>query len=78
MPLPDLTKEERAELVRLIRDAIDGDRYFMSPRVRRLKSILSKVDPASVEHVGTPYPAPKSPSEPSLLYRKLRGGGRRR
>jgi hypothetical protein len=31
MPLPDLTDEERAELVRLIRDAIDGDRYFMSP-----------------------------------------------
>jgi hypothetical protein len=44
----------------------------------RLKSILAKVDPASVEHVGTPYPAPKSPGEPSLLSRKLRGGGRRR
>jgi len=44
----------------------------------RLKSTLAKVDPASVEHVGTPYPAPKSPGEPSLLYRKLRGGGRRR
>jgi hypothetical protein len=39
MPLPDLTDEERAELVRLIREAIDGDRYFMSPRVRRLKGI---------------------------------------
>jgi len=26
MPLPDLTKEERPELVRLIREAIDGDR----------------------------------------------------
>ena len=55
MPLPDLTEEEHAELIRLIREAIDGDRYFMSARVRRLKSILAKVDPASVERVGTPY-----------------------
>ena len=77
MPLPDLTDEERAELARLIREAIDGDRYPLSPRVRRLKSILAKVDPASVKHVGTPYPAPKPPGEPSLLYRKLKGGRRR-
>jgi hypothetical protein len=34
----------------------------MSPRVRRLKSILAKVDPASVERVGAPYPAPKPPA----------------
>jgi hypothetical protein len=51
---------------RRIRKArFDGDRYFMSPRVRRLKSILAKVDPASVKHVGTPSPAPKPPGEPS-------------
>jgi hypothetical protein len=78
MPLPDLTEEEHAELIGLIREAIDGDRYFMSARVRRLKSILAKVDPASIERVGTPYPAPKPPGEPSLLYRKLRGGRRQR
>jgi hypothetical protein len=30
MPLADLTEEERAELASLIREAIDGDRYFMS------------------------------------------------
>ena len=76
MALPDLTEEERGELVRLIRDAIDGDRYFMSPRVKLRKAILAKLDPASVNRT-PPHPAPKPPGEPSLLYRKLKGGRRR-
>src|SRR5438874_4515127 len=37
MPLPDLTPEEYAEVVRLVRVAIDGDQYALSPRVKRLK-----------------------------------------
>ena len=41
MPLPDLTDDERAELVRLLRDAIAADKYVLSPQVRRLKSILA-------------------------------------
>jgi hypothetical protein len=40
MPLPDLTPEEYAEIVRLVRSAIDGERYVLSPRVKRLKRIL--------------------------------------
>jgi hypothetical protein len=55
MPLPDLTDDERAELVRLLRDAIAADKYFLSPQVKRLKSILAKVDPASAERTVTPY-----------------------
>ena len=46
MPTLDLTEEERAEIVKAIRAAIDGDRYPLSPRVKRLKSILAKLDPA--------------------------------
>jgi hypothetical protein len=38
-----------AEVIQAIRAAIDGDRYVMSPRVRRLKSALAKLDPASAE-----------------------------
>jgi len=38
MPPPDLAPEEYAEIVRLVRAAIDGDRYVLSLRVRRLKS----------------------------------------
>ena len=78
MPLPDLLDDERAELVRLVRDAIASERYFLSPRMKRLKSLLAKLDPASAEKPATPYPAPKPGGEPSLLYSKLRGGGRRR
>jgi hypothetical protein len=77
MSLPDFTEEERAEMVRAVRAAIDGDRFFMSPRIRRLKRALAKLDPASAEPAGAPYPAPRPSGEPSLLYQKLRGGRRR-
>ena len=43
MPQPDLTPEEYAEVVRLVCAAIDGERYVLSPRVKRLKSILAKL-----------------------------------
>ena len=41
MPLPEFTEEERAEVIQAIRAAIDGDRYVLSSRVRRLKSALA-------------------------------------
>jgi hypothetical protein len=58
---------------------LTAERYFLSPRMKQLKSILAKVEPASAEKPAvTPYPAPKPSAEPSLLYQKLRGGRRRR
>jgi hypothetical protein len=77
MPLPYLTDDEQAELVRLLRDTIAADKYFLSPQVKRLKSILAKLEPEPASAV-TPYPAPRPSAEPSLLYQKLRGGRRRR
>ena len=77
MPLPNLTPEEYAEIARLVRSAIDGERYVLSPRVKRLRSILAKLDPAPSAAV-TPYPAPRPSAETSLLYAKLRGVRRRR
>jgi hypothetical protein len=77
MPLPDLTPEEYAEVVRLVHSAIDGDRYPLSVRAKRVKSILAKLDPAPSATV-TPYPAPRPSAEPSFLYAKLRGSRRRR
>jgi hypothetical protein len=74
MPLPDLTPEEYAEIVRLVSSAIDGERYVLSSRVKR---ILAKLNPAPSETV-TPYPAPRPSAEPSFLYAKLRGVRRRR
>jgi hypothetical protein len=64
--------------MRLVRDAIAGERYFLSPRMKRLKSLLAWLDPMAEKPAVTPYPAPRPAREPSLLYRKLRGGGRRR
>src|SRR5437764_14925610 len=74
MPLPDLPDDQRAELVRLVRDAIATERYFLSPRMKRLKSLLAWLDPASAEKSAvTPYPAPKPEGEPSLLLTRKKG-----
>jgi hypothetical protein len=70
MPLPDLTEDEQDELVRLVRDAIAADRYFLAPRAKRLKSILAQLEPEPAPAI-TPYPAPRPSAEPSLLYHKL-------
>ena len=75
---PDFTEEECAEVIQAIRAAIDGDRYVLSPRVRRLKSALAKLDPASAERIVTPFPPPKPSGTPSLVYQRLKGGRRRR
>jgi hypothetical protein len=34
------TDDEHAELVRLLRDAIANERYFLSPRMKRLKGLF--------------------------------------
>jgi hypothetical protein len=49
MPLPDLPDDERAELVRLVRGAIAGERYFLSPRMKRLKRLHAWLDPAAAK-----------------------------
>ena len=76
MTKPDLTDDDYSDLAGLVREAITNERYFLSPRMNRLKSLLAKLDPASAERTVTPYPAPRPSAEPSLLYRKLKGGGR--
>jgi hypothetical protein len=52
----NLDDHDRADLARFLRDAIGADRYPFSPRVRRLKELLAKVDPAPAPVV-TPHPA---------------------
>jgi hypothetical protein len=41
----DLTDDETAALGRLLSDAIDRDRYPLSPRIKMLKGILAKIRP---------------------------------
>jgi hypothetical protein len=42
----NLTDQDRADLARFLREAIEANRYPLSPRVRRLKELLAKDDPA--------------------------------
>jgi hypothetical protein len=51
----DLTDEETAALLRELDALIDGDRYFMSPRVKTLRAIRAKMRP---EPVREPLPSP--------------------
>ena len=70
MIIADLPDDQRAELVRLVRDAIAGEGYFLSPRMKRPKSLLAWLDPAPVKKPAvTLYPAPRPRGQPSLLYR---------
>jgi hypothetical protein len=75
LPFVHFTEEERAEVAQAIRAVIDGDRYVLSPRVKRLKSALAKLDPASAECAVTPFAPPKHhPGAPSLVYQRLKSG----
>jgi hypothetical protein len=65
----DLSDEEAALLLRELDGLIDGDRYFLSPRVQTLKAIRAKIRP---EPVREPLP-PLRHYEPPRI-----GKGRRR
>src|SRR3954452_17545419 len=66
----DLTDLERDELVRALRGIVDGDRFPLSPRIRRLKAILQKLVPPAP--ASEPFPAPKPPGEPSRALNRPR------
>jgi len=41
----DLTDEETAALLRELDSLIDGDRYFLSSRIKTLKTMRAKIRP---------------------------------
>src|SRR6516225_4698538 len=57
----DLTDEETAALLRELDGLIDGDRYFLSPRINTLRAIRAKLRP---EPVREPLPPPPKRYEP--------------
>ena len=65
----NLTEDECADLAQFLRDAINADRFPLSPRVRRLKELLAKVDPTPARTV-EPVPAPKPIGERSMVLAK--------
>jgi hypothetical protein len=60
----------RDELIAVLREAIERNRYFMSPRVKRLRGILAKFDPPPPRP--EPYPSPKPPGQHSAVLAKKR------
>ena len=68
---PDLTDEETWP-VRLLRGAIDGERYPLSRRIRTLKAILAKLRP---EPPREPLPPPKVYAPPRASAKQRRTSG---
>jgi hypothetical protein len=72
--MDDFTEEERTAVIRLLRNAIDADKYFLSDRVRVWKAALAKLDPSSVRP--TPEPKPPLPPGAAPIHGNRRGGWR--
>jgi hypothetical protein len=66
----DHTEADRAAVAGLLRQAIQRDRFPLSPRVRELKAILAKLDP--------PRPAAPVPYPPSTAWVNSSIGRRKR
>ena len=52
--MPELDGEEFFELRTLLRHTIAADPFPLSPRVKRLRAILDKLDPAASPAAATP------------------------
>ena len=68
----DLTNEETAALLKELNGLIDGDRYFLSPRIKMLKAIRAKIRPDPVRE--PPPPPPKRYEPPRATVRQRRRG----
>lgn len=72
MPQFGLSDDERDALVALLRDTIAVDRFPLSPRIRLLKTILAKFEPAP-QVMPEPYPPIKAPTgERSMVLTRKR------
>lgn len=67
---PAFTEAEWSTLVELLTATIAADRYPLSPRIKMLTSILSKIEAPVLRT--EPVPPPKAPGEPSLAQRRKR------
>ena len=70
----DLTDEEAAALLRELDGIIDGDRYFLSERIKTLRAIRAKIRPEPVREPSPPPPKQYAP--PRATAKQRRRGGR--
>ena len=69
---PDLTDDDKAILVELLREVIAGDRFFLSPRIRRSMAVLAKLDPLTPRSEPLPRPKPPGGSD-AYCWRRREG-----
>ena len=69
----DLTDEETAALLRELDGLIDGDRYFMSQRIKTLKAIRAKIRPEPVREPLPPPPKQYAPPRATAKQRRRAG-----
>jgi hypothetical protein len=66
----DLTDDERAELIRALRQIVEYDRFPLSPRVKALRAVLDKLEPPAPKP--EPLPPMRPPGEPTLAQQRKR------
>ena len=69
----DLTYGETTALLRELGGLIDGDRYFLSSRIKTLRAIRAKIRP---EPVREPFTTPQGYEPPRATARQRRRYGR--
>ena len=69
----DLTDEEAAALLRELDGLIEGDRYFLSQRIKTLRAIRAKIRPEPVREPLPPLPKPYSPPRATAKQRRRAG-----
>jgi hypothetical protein len=71
MRMLNLADEHRAYLARFLREVIETDCYPLSPRVRRLKALLTKIDPSPAS-AAAPLPPTRPPGERGMAQTRKR------
>ena len=69
----DLTDKEAVALLRELDGLIDGDRYFLSPRIKTLRAIRAKIRPEPVRERLPPPPKPYAPPRATAKQHRRRG-----
>ena len=69
----DLTDEETPALLRELDGLIDGDRYFMSPRIQTLRAIRAKIRLEPVREPLPPPPRQYAPPRATAAQRRRAG-----
>jgi hypothetical protein len=74
----NLTDDEAAGRLRELDALIDGDRYFMSPRIKTLRAIRVRIRPEPLREPVPPPPKQYAPPRATAKQRRANRTGRRK